>query len=90
MSTSQYVIVVAGHDQTIQRQAHLRGYISRKDVAEVASRHTKRNWFVGTHELGSSSEVIDGLCGYARPIDAVDCTQSITISKCGVSEHCLN
>ena len=83
----QHVVLVGGHHQTADGQAHAPGDVTGQHVAEVAAGHGERDLrraAVGIDRMRGSGlqvapEVVDHLGHHARPVDGVDAADVVAL-----------
>ena len=86
----QDVVAVGGHDQLVDRQAHVARQVAGEDVAEVAGRHREGHRTGRRAQLDGGVEVVDDLGHDPRPVDRVDRHQTGALEETLVGEAGLD
>ena len=81
------VVDVGGHDQPLDRQAHLRRDIAGEHIAEVARGHRKRDLAMRCAKLERCGKVIHHLRHQPRPVDRVDRREAQPGGHRRIAEH---
>jgi hypothetical protein len=84
------VVDVGRDDQPLDRQAHARGHITGKHVAEIARRHREGDALARRAQPDGGVEIIDDLRHQPRPVDRIDRRQGVAVGKGAVVEHGLH
>mmetsp|Transcript_6754 Transcript_6754/g.28334 ORF Transcript_6754/g.28334 Transcript_6754/m.28334 type:complete len:477 (-) Transcript_6754:1036-2466(-) len=87
----EHVVLVGGHHQLGNRQAHLPRHMAGADVAEVAARHREADLLdIALRGLEVAGEVVDDLGQQTRPVDRVDRADAVLALEGQVVGHRLD